>query len=67
MQRLKQEEMLRIVDMFHGTVFIVEPKTNSILFQKKVTEAAFNIISKKGDEIRINRIYQIVANFALNS
>jgi hypothetical protein len=53
--------------MFHGTVFIVEPKTNSILFQKKVTEAAFNIISKKGDEIRVNRIYQIVANFALNS
>jgi hypothetical protein len=38
-------------------VFIVEPKTNTILFEKKVTEAAFNIINKKGDEIREERIY----------
>lgn len=59
--------MLNIVDMFHGTVFIVEPKTNTILFEKKVTEALFNIIVKKGHEIREDRIYQIVANFALNS
>ena len=59
--------MLRIVDMFSGTVFIVEPKTNTIFFEKKVTEATFNIINKKGDEIREERIYQIVANYALNS
>lgn len=37
------------------------------MFEKKVTEAAFNIINKKGDEIREERIYQIVANYALNS
>jgi signal transduction histidine kinase len=56
-QRSKQEEMMKIVDMFHGTVFIVEPNTNTILFEKKVTEALFNIINKVGDEIREDRIY----------
>ena len=58
---------MRIVDMFSGTVFIVEPKTNTIFFEKKVTEAAFNLINLKGDEIRENKIYKIVHNFALNS
>lgn len=56
-QRSKQEEMMKIVDMFHGTVFIVEPNTNTILFEKKVTEAKFNILTKTGDEIREDRIY----------
>lgn len=58
---------MNIVDMFHGTVFILEHKSNTILFEKKVTEALFNIINKVGDEIREDRIYQIVANFSLNS
>lgn len=40
-QKDKQEEQMKIIDMLHGTVFIVDPIKNKILFEKEKQEEDF--------------------------
>ena len=61
-----QEEQMKIIEMFHGTVFIVDPVKNKILFEKETQEEDFKIISDDGCTIRDDKIYKIISNFSLN-
>ena len=45
---------MKIIDMFHGTVFIVDPIKNKILFEKETQDEDFKIISDDGCTIRAN-------------
>jgi hypothetical protein len=62
---------MKIVDMFHGSVFIIDLKTKKVIFEKIRTEEDFKFMTSNsksvGREIRNHKLYHIVANFALNS
>ena len=58
---------MKIIDMFHGTVFIVDPMQNKILFEKQTQDEDFQIISDDGCSILDNKIYKIESNFSLNN
>ena len=58
---------MRIVDMFHGSVFIIDPKAHKVMFEMLRTDEDFKLLTNGGKEIRGDKLYYIVANFALNA
>jgi hypothetical protein len=61
----KEEESLKIIDMFHGNVFIYDPSECKVLFVKRVQEEDYQLLNE--GELRKERIFKITANFSLNS
>lgn len=41
MEAEKEEDSLKIIDMFHGSVFIYDPSDFKVLFAKRVQEDDF--------------------------
>lgn len=56
---------MKIIDMFHGNVFIYNPIDDKVLFVKRVQDEDFNLLYD--GSLRQERIFKIAANFSLNS
>ena len=41
MERDKQEDVMKIIDMFHGNVLIINLADNNVLFEKRKQEENF--------------------------
>ena len=65
MQMEQQEDSLKIIDMFHGKVFIYDPVIDKVVFVKRKMEEDYGLL--KDDQLRADAIFKIVANFSLNS
>ena len=64
-QNDKEEDSLKIIDMFHGNVFIYDPVDGKVLFVKRVMVEDFQLL--EDGNLRNDRIFKIVADFSLNS
>jgi hypothetical protein len=56
---------MKIIDMFHGNVFIYDPIDGKVLFVKRVQDEDFKLLYD--GSLRVERIFKISANFSLNS
>lgn len=64
-QNDKEEDSMKIIDMFHGNVFIYDPVNGKVLFVKRIQDEDFQLLFD--GSLRLERIFKIVANFSLNS
>lgn len=65
-ERDKQEDVMKIIDMFHGNVLIINLADSNVLFEKRKQEENFQL-TDENELIREERIFKIVANLALNN
>lgn len=55
---------MKIIDMFHGKVFIYNPELEKVVFVKRKVQEDFGLLV--GDKLKPESIFKIVANFSLN-
>ena len=66
-QREKQEDVMKIIDMFHGNVLIVDTYTSRVLFVKRKQEENFHLTDESDVMIREDRVFKIVDNLAMKN
>lgn len=55
---------MKIIDMFHGKVFIYDPDQAKVVFVKRKVQEDFCLLV--GDKLKEEPIFKIVANFSMN-
>jgi hypothetical protein len=64
LQMEEQEDSIKIIDMFHGKVFIYDPDQAKVVFVKRKVQEDFGLLV--GDKLKEEPIFKIVANFSMN-